>query len=63
MNGTQGSALKSFYGYADTFNKDHIWVEIPKEGINCHLSMFLRALLLIAGQSAIYPGHRSVLGI
>jgi hypothetical protein len=37
MNGastsnTQGS-LKSFYGYKETFGKDSVWVEVPRQRV------------------------------
>jgi hypothetical protein len=34
MNGSGTSSveggLKSFYGYKETFNKDSVWVDIPR---------------------------------
>jgi hypothetical protein len=48
MNGSGTSSvdggLKSFYGYKETFNKDSVWVDIPRNrewfdisGISIHL--------------------------
>lgn len=35
MNGDSGrsstSGLKNFYGYKETFGKDSVWVDVPRE--------------------------------
>ena len=38
------SGLGSFYAYRNTFNDDNVWVEVPKNGSDSHIVVYIHSV-------------------
>jgi hypothetical protein len=47
MNGdqTEENTLRGFYAYKNTFDREVIWLDTPKDGMSCHFNSSCHPLM------------------